>query len=273
MIIRALVENTTISKELKSIHGLSIYIETEKHKILFDLGPGKLLYKNAAKMNISIEDIDTVIISHGHYDHGGALKSFMEKNKKARIYVSKMAFEDYYYKILCFKQYIGLDKTLKNSDRFVFVEDNIVIDEELQIFSNVTEHQFIPTTKQNLLKKEGNQYLVDTFDHEQSLLIHNNNCYTLFAACSHTGIVNILNKAKKITGTDINTCIGGFHLMDLSVKKEENMQYLNRLAGELKQRKTQFYTCHCTGAKVYDILHDLMGEQMSYISTGTTIEL
>lgn len=83
MKIISLVENTTKS-ELKAKHGLSLYIETKKHKILFDLGPDKTLFENAVKRNIDISKVDTVIISHGHIDHGGALKSFLEVNSSAK---------------------------------------------------------------------------------------------------------------------------------------------------------------------------------------------
>lgn len=43
---------------------------------MFDLGPDKTLFENAVKRNIDISKVDTVIISHGHIDHGGALKVF-----------------------------------------------------------------------------------------------------------------------------------------------------------------------------------------------------
>jgi len=94
-----LVENTAISSEYGCKHGLCIYIETPNHKILFDLGPNKLFVENALKMNVDISDIDTVIISHGHKDHGGALKYFLEQNKKAKIYIRKEAFEPHYIKV------------------------------------------------------------------------------------------------------------------------------------------------------------------------------
>ena len=83
MIIKVLVENTAISEEYGKIHGLCLYIETEKHKILFDLGPDKLFLENAEKMGVKIEEIDTVVISHGHYDHGGALGLFLRHNHRA----------------------------------------------------------------------------------------------------------------------------------------------------------------------------------------------
>lgn len=76
MIIKVLVENTAVSSEYGKVHGLCLYIETENHKVLFDLGPSGLFLENALKMGVKIEEVDTVVISHGHYDHGGALDSF-----------------------------------------------------------------------------------------------------------------------------------------------------------------------------------------------------
>lgn len=100
MRVIALVENTSISKDYKSKHGLCLYIETKKHKLLFDLGSNSLFLGNAVKLDVDISDIDSVIISHGHNDHGGALKYFLENNAKANIYISRYAFEEYYANIL-----------------------------------------------------------------------------------------------------------------------------------------------------------------------------
>ena len=89
MRIVPLVENTTKS-ELKAKHGLSLYIETKLHKILFDLGSDNTLFENAVKRNIDISKVDTVIISHGHFDHGGALKKFLDVNSSANILFKKV---------------------------------------------------------------------------------------------------------------------------------------------------------------------------------------
>ena len=82
MKITALVENTAKEK-LKAKHGLSLYIETKKHKILFDLGPDDTLFENARVCGIDLSKVDIVIISHGHMDHGGALSKFLAINKEA----------------------------------------------------------------------------------------------------------------------------------------------------------------------------------------------
>ena len=58
MKVIALVENTSISKDYKSKHGLCLYIETKKHKLLFDLGSNSLFLENAVKLGVDITDID-----------------------------------------------------------------------------------------------------------------------------------------------------------------------------------------------------------------------
>jgi len=96
MIIKTLVENTALSKNFGSEHGLSLYIEANSRKILFDVGASELFLENAKKLNVDICEVDYLIISHGHYDHGGGLRAFLRENTKAEIFLHRLAFEKYY---------------------------------------------------------------------------------------------------------------------------------------------------------------------------------
>ena len=169
MKIQCLVENTKYNK-LKPKHGLCFYIETKKHKILFDLGPNDLFIKNAQLLNIDISIIDTVIISHGNVDHGWGLESFFKINNIAKVYVQKNAFDKFFTKVLFFNAYIGLDLSLKNNKQIVFVDNDYVIDEELSLWT--AKENELPSPFNRTLFKDNN--ILDDFTHEHSLLIKQN---------------------------------------------------------------------------------------------------
>ena len=158
-----LVENTTSTTDYKCKHGLCIYVQTDNHKILFDVGPNSLFLDNAKKMGVDIADIDTVIISHGHSDHGGGLIDFIEMNTKAKIFIRKNAFEPHYIKVLGLPVYVGLDSSLVNSGRFVFTEDVSVIDEELLLFSGVKEETLFSKSNKKLFAKKQGTMIQDDF--------------------------------------------------------------------------------------------------------------
>ena len=91
--IQTLIEDTSGSNtELVCEHGLSFYLETALHKALFDLGASGGFLKNARALRIDLTQVDTVILSHGHNDHGGGLREFLSVNNKAKVCVQESAF-------------------------------------------------------------------------------------------------------------------------------------------------------------------------------------
>ena len=135
-----LIENTEGSAECACSHGLSFYVETEKHKLLVDLGPSEETLKNAEKLDIDLTQVDTVILSHGHYDHSGGIMTFSGINPNAVIYMQESANEDYYsdngegegeerYR------YIGIDKAIMNLPQVRAIKGDHCIDDELELFT------------------------------------------------------------------------------------------------------------------------------------------
>ena len=91
-----LIENTEGRSGCAYAHGLSFYVETEKHKLLLDLGPSGETLKNAQALGIDLAKVDTVILSHGHYDHSGGIMPFAGINDQAVIYMQESATGEYY---------------------------------------------------------------------------------------------------------------------------------------------------------------------------------
>lgn len=274
MKIVCLVENTSISPEYKCKHGLSFFIETENHKILFDLGPDGLFLENAKKLNVDIASVDTVIISHGHLDHGGALGYFLQNNKSAKVYIHRAAFNKHYTKVLGIPVFIGLDRSLKNHPQIIYTDDSFVIDSEIELFSNVQGSECYPTANSRLFVKRGGESKEqDDFEHEQNLIIKQNGKYTLMAGCAHKGILNIKRKAEKIIDRELDFLISGFHLSNPIPRKIENEELIKELANKLKLSSTMYYTCHCTGLVAFPILKNILSEQINYLSVGSSIKL
>ncbi|HHU83897.1 MAG TPA: MBL fold metallo-hydrolase [Clostridiales bacterium] len=274
MTVTVLSENTTSSEKFKSEHGLSLFIETESHKILFDTGASGLFAENAEKMGIDLSSVDIAIISHGHYDHGGGLKTFLNINNKAKIYIHKQAFEPHYStREGGTKAYIGLDKSLLPNERFVFCGDRFVIDDKLELFSDVEPERFVPTGNKDLFVKDGDNFVQDNFAHEQNLIINENGKTLLIAGCAHKGIINIVDKFKVIKGYTPDYVIGGFHLYSRGTGQNEDPDIVDEIGKILLETRSRYYTCHCTGIESYNRLKTVMGDKIDYISTGKKLKI
>ena len=112
MRILNLVENEEGVPGCEAAHGLSFYIETQNHKLLFDTSPSDVVLRNAERLGVDLTAADTVILSHGHYDHSGGILAFTSFNPNAKIYLQNKAGGEFY----AFDgedkgfRYIGIDK-------------------------------------------------------------------------------------------------------------------------------------------------------------------
>lgn len=274
MLLRNLVEDTPGSSAgLGWEHGLSFYLETGRHGLLFDVGASALFEQNAATLGIDLKRVDTVIISHGHNDHGGGLRRFLACNRQANVYVQQRAFESHYSSSGGTIHEIGLDRALRTHPQIRFVARNLRIDEELFLFSGVAQRQFWPAANGNLLKREGDTYLPDDFCHEQYLAVDAGGLSLLFSGCGHCGILNILAEYKALLGKAPDMVIGGMHLTSPRTGNCIPPEALEELAQRLAAYPTRFVTCHCTGETPCQILQQALGERFHVIHTGDRIPL
>lgn len=143
MVIEVLVENRTSSPDFSCEHGLSLYIETGKHKILFDMGGSNIFLENAQKMGVDLSLVDIGILSHGHSDHGGGLPAFLALNKNAQIYIHEKADEGHYARRNQDKiAEIGILPQVMEAPKVIRTKGDWQVDDGLLLFSTVNKSSF-----------------------------------------------------------------------------------------------------------------------------------
>ncbi len=258
MIITSLVENTCKNDIYETEHGLSLYIETNSHKILFDIGQTDMFARNAYKLGIDLSQVDIAILSHGHYDHGGGLETFLSINDKAPVYISEHAFEPHYNGV---NKYIGLDTSLEGNPRLIHNMGELTIAPGLTLYTcnNLAKSHDLGSFGLNMMVND--ELVPDDFRHEHYLLIEEADKRVLISGCSHKGIMNIVDWFKP------DVLVGGFHFSKLPLDDT-----LKGYAEYLDSFNTIYYTCHCTGVEQYEYMGKYM-KRLNYLSTGEKIEV
>ena len=195
MKIYALMENTAYKYEFRAEHGLSLYIETDGLKILFDTGQSSDFSKNAELLGVDISKVDFAVLSHGHYDHGNGIPKFLELNSHAPVYVSDFAFGEYYN---AKDKYIGLYESLKGNERLIKTGDFLKINKNISISSCRDMVYVAPLDTAGLTEMINGEKHPDRFLHEQYLSIREGDKNILISGCSHRGILNIMNALPQL---------------------------------------------------------------------------
>jgi 7,8-dihydropterin-6-yl-methyl-4-(beta-D-ribofuranosyl)aminobenzene 5'-phosphate synthase len=261
--ISVLMENTPHAEGFASEHGLSLYIETQYQRILFDMGQSDGFTANAERLRIELAVVDFAVLSHGHYDHGGGLPHFLARNGTAPVYVNRRAFEPHYAEG---GLYVGLDTAYANLPQIVPVEDSLSVAEGIALHSCNALPRPYPMDSYGLYVLENGKPVPDPFLHEQYLLIRENGQTVVISGCSHKGVLNILHWLQP------DVFIGGFHYMDVDPTGQD-AAVLDEAARVLLEHHTKYYTCHCTGLQQFAYLQKRVGASLAYISAGQVLQL
>ncbi|WP_010497906.1 MBL fold metallo-hydrolase [Paenibacillus elgii] len=280
MKITTLIENLkNDSQDLINESGLSLYIEQDNQRILFDTGKTGGFITNAKKLGIRLEDVDAVVLSHGHHDHGGGLLPFFKVNSKAKVYMKRKASGDYYFHIFGFNKSIGIDKKVfeEYSDRIAYMDHFTEIMNDIYIITDIEEIDLTPKGNKYLFAQEGNKRVQDQFEHELMMVIKEQDGISLFTGCSHKGTPNMIRAAKTMfPSLTIKAVIGGFHLKTIPMlnafsASQEEIQVIAQMI--IDENIQKVYTGHCTGVKAYKKLKHILGSKIEYIRTGSQIHV
>ena len=217
-------------------HGLSYFIEIDGEKILFDTGHSDVFLKNAEKLGIDIRnEVKTVVLSHGHWDHGNGLKFLQNKHLVAH----PGSFSKRYTKTD--QREIGLEMNKNKIESDFNLAETI---EPLQLTKHLIFLGEIPRLNDFENKTTPFQFENGSDDFvldDTALVAEVNGMLVVITGCSHAGICNICEYARFITGIKkIKAVIGGFHLKNQNRQTFETIKYFKKNTVE------HLFPSHCT---------------------------
>lgn len=272
--ITTLIENDLGEVEnLDTEHGLSLYIEVDNKKILFDTGQSGNFIENAKKLGINLNNLDYVVISHSHYDHSGGFEKLVrEYGNNFQLFLGESFFKEKYSESGGIYRYVGSpfnEDFLREKDiEREYVKDIKRLSENAMIITNFNRQEEYENINETMYIKEGEDYVLDKFEDEVSLVLNTDKGLIVIVGCSHPGIVNMLDTIIKKTGKDIYMLIGGTHLM------KEDDEKINKIIDYLKEKQIQqIGACHCTGKHGETMLSQQIEDAFILNNTGDVISV
>ncbi|HWQ72542.1 MAG TPA: MBL fold metallo-hydrolase [Desulfitobacteriaceae bacterium] len=267
--INILSENRAGRKEILAEHGLSILVEYNGFKVLFDAGQKDVFSLNAQTDDIDLAAVDALVISHGHYDHAGGVPEFCRLNKKAPIYIHPDAFCERYIARHsrpaggC----IGVPWLAEDSfrKRMVFVREPTTIHSNITLSGEVRKDPAQKKIATGLIKKKADgDYEKDPVLDEQFMLVQGREGIYLVISCSHPGIMNCLSYANKLaSGAQIYGVIGGLHL------ERYNDEQIYRLVADFKSAGVKkIIPLHCTRIMASYLFKNKFGDNCILLNSG-----
>ncbi len=236
--------NTFIDMYYLAEPGVSYYIEDEGDKILFDVGYSSVVVENARKMNIDLNKVNKLVISHGHDDHTGGLSNFFKDKREVELIAHPDCFN---YKEDATGLYIGSPLTrekLSNVCKLNLSKQPIQVSKNIIYLGEIpTINEFEPRYSIGKCIIDDNK-MDDTIVDDSAIVYKSDKGLFVITGCSHSGICNILEYAKKVCNDQrIYGVIGGFHLFDVNKRLEKTITYLKENNIKL------LYPCHCVSLK------------------------
>lgn len=244
MKIIPIIENSKVDG-FENERGLSLYIESNGKKIIFDTGETDKIVNNLEKLKIDIHGIDYFIISHGHKDHMGGLVHLLEAGiDPEKVIVKDGALSTFQFKCILEKE-IGLSRGKLDGIKEI---KEIRVDKIYKLENNI--YLVSPNEKSSLFyNKEGKR---DDFSHEMSLVIVEEDKLNIVVGCCHLGIESLIDFIKiNFTENIISSLSGGIHTRNLIFKPLALLKYMKFLR---KSRVEKYFLGHCTGECTIAIL-------------------
>jgi 7,8-dihydropterin-6-yl-methyl-4-(beta-D-ribofuranosyl)aminobenzene 5'-phosphate synthase len=256
---------------LTAEHGLSLWIETEGKRILFDTGQGVALESNARELGVDLGETDILVLSHGHYDHTGGIPQVLRQTRNAEVYCHPGIVSPRYSIGNGMPRSIRMPRESMEvidklpSDHLHWVQQPIWLSGKIGITGPIPrETIFEDTGGPFYLDPKGKR--ADPIEDDLALWIHTEDGVIVCVGCSHAGLVNTLNHVRRLShGPRVRAVIGGFHLQNASHDRLDRTIAAVRLLDP-----DMMVPCHCTGELAVAGLRKALGERVSPAAVGMT---
>ena len=243
-------------------HGLSLLVEGEDGKVLLDAGQTGVCVRNAARLGVGLDYLDRVVVSHGHYDHGGGLPALLDACVRPEVLAHPHAFSPRYAgRPGQEERPIGLSYKVEDLTRRgarVRLETRALeISRAFLATGPIPRLIEFEDDAPDFWVKGDHGWLPDHFEDDQALVVRTKEGLVVLLGCAHAGVINTLRHAMKLTGDDrIRAVIGGLHLASASLGR------IHRTMAALREMEVgQVVACHCTGFAARMHLHATLGER------------
>lgn len=247
IVLRTLLENQlSQNKALQAEHGLSFLVETEGKKILFDCSAGRAARRNAGKMNVSLKDVDYVVLSHSHYDHAGGYPDMISHGVRAPLITGSKFFEEKYAldggKYVYLGCGFGRELLKKKKIRHQICEESVMLFEGCYVAGSFERKYEFEKAPARFVRQTAEGMVEDDFPDEVCLVIESGKGLVVIVGCSHPGILNMVETVKKRFGRPVYAVFGGSHLVEADEERlAATMDILRDLGIEIAGFN------HCTG--------------------------
>jgi len=268
--ITILIDNNS-DDGLFSEHGFALWIEAGGDNILFDTGQSQAALENNAKaLGIDLAQTDKLVLSHGHYDHTGGLPAVLRQNQKVHVYCHPTALRSRY------SIRDGQVKSVQMPYESV-IALNELPDERLHWLRNTSLLNSMvrisgPIPRRTKYENAGGPFYLDPTGRKEDIIeddialwLRTSHGIIVCFGCAHAGLINTLKYGLELNrDLQLNTIIGGFHLLEASRERmDKSISALNEFGFK------KIIPCHCTGEQAKKRLEEVFRERVNTGRAGT----
>jgi 7,8-dihydropterin-6-yl-methyl-4-(beta-D-ribofuranosyl)aminobenzene 5'-phosphate synthase len=271
--ITTLSENTATTACLAE-WGLSMLVEVDGMKILFDTGSGIAAVHNAHTLGVDLTAVDKIVLSHGHFDHTGGILEVLRLTGRTEIIAHPDVWARKYGAMESGPQrYVGIPFLREALEvmgaSFHLSTEPVKLSSKIMTTGEIPMVNDYEIVEKYLFVKEGEELKQDKLNDDLAMIIDTEFGLVVILGCSHHGIVNTLRHVMKITGKElIYAAIGGTHLVHASKER------LEKTAAALNEMGVQYLgVSHCTGFASSAFLAREFGERFFLNNAGTRLTL